>query len=100
MSDYTRLSAPDGVTPAEARKYIIASDNFTSALFLIQSNNLRDWELAVAKLDELKRVAMKVVHTLEGHREAQAQIIETAFPSVKRCPAIVTRQEIDEARGV
>lgn len=50
---------------------------------LIANNEPRAWEMAAAKMLEIKHVFFTVLQEQESERP---------------CPAIVTRQEIDEAR--
>lgn len=50
---------------------------------LIANNEPRAWEMAAAKMLEVKSIIIRVLQEQESERT---------------CPAIVTRQEIDEAR--
>jgi len=52
---------------------------------LIANNEPRAWEMAAAKMLEVKHIFFTVLQEQESERT---------------CPAIITRQEIDEARGV
>ena len=52
---------------------------------LIANNEPRAWEMAAAKMLEVKSIIIRVLQEQESERT---------------CPAIVTRQEIDDARGV
>ena len=98
MSDYTRISVPEGSGPTEARSTITNSSIIENLINLWSRDDLRSWEMASAKILELQRINTTVIKTLTDKREAQARIIEAKFPSATR-GRIITRQEIDEAKA-